>query len=165
MTGVKNGGIYRGNSQRGRCAAHDAQSGVVRCTLRTTPGPHGLTRYLATAVNRAGLTSTTQGSYRRLSIWIPKVPYTPATGFQLKVRKYELYVASSTRPRYEWAAPANTTHPGNKPRGGDDSFTSAGAGVWRMTFTISPLMPRRYKLWNLGVSIHGHLHLVRITVR
>jgi hypothetical protein len=165
VRGVKNHGVYRGGSHHVRCKAHDAQSGVVRCSVRTTAGRHGLTRYTATAVNRAGLKTSTHGSYRTLRIWISKVAYTPATGFQLKVGTYTLNVASSSMPRYEWAAPANTTHPANRPVGGNATFTRAGDGLWQMTFHITRSMSRRYKVWNLGVSIHGRLHVVRVTVR
>jgi hypothetical protein len=161
VRGIKNGAVYRGAPRHGHCVARDPQSGVVRCSLHTTLGRNGLTHYVATAVNRAGLTTTARGSYRTLTIWIPKVAYTQATGFALKVGTYNLYVASRTQPFYEWAAPVNSRHPA----GGNADFTRAGAGVWRMTIHITSSMTKRYKLWNLGVKVHGHLQLVRITLR
>ncbi|HTW20902.1 MAG TPA: Ig-like domain-containing protein [Mycobacteriales bacterium] len=162
VKGVKNGGVYAGRFNRGRCAGRDKQSGIVKCTLRTKVGRNGVRHYVATAVNRAGLKATIRGKYRLLSIWIPKVRYTQKTGFQLKVGTYHVYAASQSTPHYEWAVPANTKH---RPRGGGDAFTQVRPGVWRMTFHINKAMRKRYKLWDIGVRIHGRLHLVRITVR
>jgi Bacterial Ig-like domain (group 3) len=162
VTGARNGAVYRGNRRHLGCAAADALSGVVRCTVRTSPGHHGRTRYTATATNGAGLSATVHGSYRVLTVWLQGVPFRNGKFHVRAGRTVVVRVASHKRPRYEWAAPATTT---TRPHGGDTAFSPMGAGQWRLRVTLSPEMTRRYSQWNLGVRIGKKLQVIRISFR
>jgi Bacterial Ig-like domain (group 3) len=165
VTGARNGGVYRGTPRHLVCVAADALSGVARCIVRTSPGHDGLTRYTATATNGAGRSATIHGSYRVFGIWLRSTPWRNGkfdvrAGSTVTVR-----VASHTRPRYEWAAPATTAASATTPHGGDIAFRPMGSGEWRLRITLSKAMTRRYSQWNLGVRVGTTLHVIRIAFR
>jgi hypothetical protein len=162
LTGALNGGVYRGTMPHPACAATDALSGITRCVVRTAPGRHGLTRYTATATNGAELSSTVDGNYRVLTVWLRGASWRDGTFHVRAGRTVTVRVTSRARPRYRWAAPATTAASATTPHGGDTAFYPMGHGQWRLRVTLNTAMTQRYSQWNLGVRVGKKLNVIRI---
>lgn len=153
--GVRNGAVYTGTVPAATCLATDRLSGVASCRIRLITSGE-VTRFNATAVDRAGNQTVVTGSYRvpRLTVW--GTPFANGA-FQVKVSgSYTLVVThSALRPRYVNAAP----YPG-RPTGLGPFFTKVGPGKWAMTVKMSSL--GRNRTWNLGILIGSTLHVARV---
>jgi hypothetical protein len=157
VTGVRNGGVYRGWAPRARCIATDQLSGVASCVLTQTVKNETVT-YKATATDKAGNVSTATGSYRVLAYFLDSAPF-DGTTYSVKVgHTYTLVVLSADRPALYAAVP----YPGT-PTKLVGSLHAAGHNLWAIGVTITPAM-KSPQQWNLGVKFATTMHLVRIKV-
>lgn len=158
VTGIRNGAVYGGVVPKGGCVATDALSGVLSCTLtRTTQGT--VTRFRATATDRAGNTAVVTGSYRIPRVYLYGVRYAGGAWQVTTGNSYRLVVTgTSKRPRYVDAAP----YP-HRPHGLDNWFTRIGPKKWAITVTMSHMGHDR--TWNLGVLVGHKLRVVRVHTR
>jgi len=70
VVGVVDGKVYNGPPPAASCAASDALSGLVSCTVATTGGFPGTFASTATAVDRAGNSTTSTVTYGSRDLWI-----------------------------------------------------------------------------------------------
>lgn len=157
VVGIRNGAVYAGDVPRAICVGHDRLSGIARCDLlRHTDGQR--TVYRAVAVDRASNRSTVRGWYRALAIYLEPAQYRDGV-FRVHIgATYVLVAHSDRRPVYYDAE----TAPG-RPRVRDRVFYPAGPQRWVLGVTMTPSLST-HRLWNLGVKIHGTMHVVRIRV-
>jgi hypothetical protein len=158
VIGVRDGGVYAGTAPPARCVAHDLLSGIASCRIQKTRRG-AITRFIATATDRAGNTRSVRGSYRVLTAYLQGVPYRGGA-FQVRVgQTYTLTVVKpGTRPRYYGAAPYPQA-PGER----GPVFHRAGGRTWTLGVTL-PRSMRQYLDWNLGILIGTRLRTIPLHV-
>jgi hypothetical protein len=156
VSGVTNGSTYGGAAPTAKCVGRDSLAGIASCTLtRRTSGTK--TSYTALAVDKAGNTRSTSGSYTVLPIYIQGAVY-KSGAFTVKVgHTYTMVVTGTgTRPVYYNAAVYPRT-----PSSRGHVFYSAGSRRWTLGVTITRSL-RSHKYWTLGVKIGKTMHIVKI---
>jgi hypothetical protein len=158
VTGVKNGKTYHGSLPTPHCVADDALSGVSSCHL-SVHHRGAITKYRATATDRAGNKATVHGSYRTLAASIEGAHFTKGA-FQVKLgHTYQLVVHSTKRPTYYDAAPVPQI-----PFVKDMKFFKAGHHRWALGVTMTHSLGH-HRDWNLGIKIGKTMHVLRVHTR
>lgn len=101
VSGVETGSTYMGKAPASRCVALDALSGALSCTIRLSRAGQSV-RYTATAVDVAGNTSQTAGSYRVLRTYLRDVSYQDGRFLVKAGARYTILTSTSgsTAPRF-----------------------------------------------------------------
>jgi hypothetical protein len=158
VTGIKNGATYGGKVPAAKCVAHDSLSGVASCAItRHTTGTR--TSYSARAIDKAGNTTTTSGSYHVASIYLKGATYTAGAFTVHSGHQYTLVVTGQAgRPVYYDA----TVFP-HKPSHREVALSAAGHHRWVIVVHITRSMASHH-YWNLGVKTGHTMHKVKIRI-
>jgi hypothetical protein len=158
IAGVKSGATYTAAVPTARCVSTDRVSGIASCRLsHRVVGTR--TAWTAVATDRAGNSRSTTLGFTVLPIYLDGASYSRGAFTVHPVHTYTLVVnGSSARPVYYDAA----TYP-QQPSKPDNAFHPAGHHRWTLGVTMTRSL-RTHLLWNVGVKIHGTMHVLKIRI-